>query len=328
MSRPVLTVAVERFPTRGAFTISRGAKHFVDVVTAKVTDGPWTGRGEGTPIYYRGETAEVAAQTLLNLGQEVAGGLTREELQTALPPGAARNALDAALWDLEAKRSGTFVWRRLGLPEPRPMLTAYTISTGEPEVMEAAARAASGRELLKVKLSGAGDEDRIRAVRTGAPDARLIVDANEAWGDQDVERLAAALVPYRVELIEQPVPAGEEARLEGVRSPIPLCADESIHDLETLDACLGRFDLINIKLDKAGGLTAALELTAAAKAAGIGIMTGCMLSTSLGVAPAFYVAMQGQYADLDGPILLDHDRENEMRFEGSDIYPPEPALWG
>lgn len=328
MSRPVLTVSVERFPTRGAFTISRGAKHFVDVVVAKVTDGPWTGRGEGTPIYYRGETAEGSAKLLLGLGEAVAGGMTREELQSTLPAGAARNALDAALWDLQAKRSGTPVWQRIGLPEPRPVLTAYTISTGEPEVMEAAARSARGRELLKVKLSGAGDEDRIRAVRMGAPDARLIADANEAWGEEDIEALAAALVPYRVELIEQPVPAGAEERLEKVSSPIPLCADESVHDLETLDACLGRFDLINIKLDKAGGLTAALELAAAAKAAGVGVMTGCMLSTSLGIAPAFYVAMQGQYADLDGPILLDRDRSGGMKFQGSDVYPPEPEFWG
>jgi L-alanine-DL-glutamate epimerase-like enolase superfamily enzyme len=220
------------------------------------------------------------------------------------------------------------VWRTIGLPKPQPLLTAYTISTGEPEVMEAAARKAANRELLKVKLAGEGDLERVDAVRRGAPHARLICDANEAWTGFDVAAMATELLPYRVELIEQPFPAGEDAQLDHVRSPIPLCADESLHDLESLDACLGRYDFINIKLDKSGGLTEALQLVEGARAAGIGIMTGCMLSTSLGIAPAFFAAMNGQYADLDGPLLLSKDRADPLRFSGSDVFPPERALWG
>ncbi|MBZ6378398.1 dipeptide epimerase [Pacificimonas flava] len=328
MSRQSLFVEIERFPTRGAFTISRGAKTHVDVVTVRVRRGAHEGRGEGTAIYYRGESAETAAQDILALHGAVADGLGQEELQTLLPAGAARSALDSALWDLEAKETGMRVWQRIGLPRPQPLLTAFTISSGEPEVMEAAARAASGRELLKVKLAGAGDEERIRAVRAGAPHARLICDANEAWEGRDIEAEAAALLPYRVELIEQPLPAGRDADLDHVDSPIPLCADESVHDLASLDACLGRYHYINVKLDKAGGLTEALRLIEAARAAGIGVMTGCMLSTSLGVAPAFFAAMQGQYADLDGPILLAKDREGGMRFDGSDVFPPTADLWG
>ena len=328
MSQPLLTVHIERFPVEGAFTISRGAKRHVDIVVAKIAAGKVQGRGEGTAIYYRGETAEGCAAQLIQMGEAVSAGLTRADLLTEMPAGAARNALDAALWDLEAKLTGRRVWQMLGLPRPQPLLTAYTISVGEPEVMEAAARKAAGRELLKVKLAGEGDEERIAAVRAGAPDARLIADANEAWGALDVEQMAAALLPYRVELIEQPLPAGRDAELGSVRSVIPLCADESLHDLESLDACLGRYRFINVKLDKAGGLTEALRLVEAARAAGLGVMTGCMLSTSLGIAPAFYAAMSGQFADLDGPLLLARDREHGLRFHGSDVWPPEADLWG
>jgi len=244
-----------------------------------------------------------------------------------MPPGAARNALDAALWDIEAKESGVPVWRTLGLPEPRPMLTAFTISLGEPGAMAAAASAVAGRELLKVKLSGEGVVERVAAVRAAAPDARLIVDANEAWGGLDIERLAAALADLDVELIEQPVPAGHDHLLDGVRSSVPLCADESVHDRASLDAVVGRYRFINIKLDKAGGLTEGHALAHAARARGIGVMTGCMLGTSLAIAPAFFVAMQGMYADLDGPLLI-ADRAGGMRFAGSDVWPPEPGLWG
>ena len=216
---------------------------------------------------------------------------------------------------------------RSACPEPRPQLTAYTISLGEPGAMEAAARAAAGRELLKLKLSGEGDIERVAAVRRGAPDARLIVDANEAWGGQDIERLAHRLAELRVELIEQPVPAGQDHLLDHVRSPVPLCADESVHDRSTLGSLIGRYAVINIKLDKAGGLTEAAALAHAAQLRGFGLMTGCMLSTSLGIAPAFMIAMQSQFADLDGPLLI-ADREDGMRFAGSDVWPPEAGLWG
>lgn len=327
MSTRRLTARIERFPVRGAFVIARGAKTFVDVVVAEITDGAVSGRGEGTPIYYRGESAESVLAQVESTAPLIAAGAARPDLLSAMPPGAARNAVDAALWDLEAKAADTAVWRTIGLPQPRPLLTAFTISLGEPGAMAAAASAAAHRELLKIKLSGEGDLDRVAAVRRGAPDARLIVDANEAWGGLDIERLAAAMADLQVELIEQPVPAGSDHLLDHVRSAVPFCADESIHDRASLDAVVGRYRFINIKLDKAGGLTEALALVHAAKQRGIGVMTGCMLSTSLGIAPAFFVAMQGMYADLDGPLLIE-DRAGGMRFDGSDVWPPDRALWG
>ncbi len=326
-----LSARVERFPVRGSFVIARGAKTHVDVAVAEVADAPHRGRGEATAIYYRGETAESVVAAILAQADAITAGARRADLLTLMPAGAARNALDAALWDLEAKQAGRRVWQLLGLPEPRPMLTAYTISLGEPGVMAAAAGLARGRELLKIKLGGDGgpdaDVERVAAVRRAAPDARLTVDANEAWGGHDVARIAAALVRHDVELIEQPVPAGQDALLDGVRSAVPLAADESCHDRATLDAIIGRYSRINIKLDKAGGLTEAHALVHAARARGIGVMTGCMLSTSLGIAPAFHVAMQGEYADLDGPLLIE-DRPGGLKFAHSDVWPPEPALWG
>jgi len=323
----ILNARIERFAVRGAFVIARGSKTHVDVVVAEVSNGPHTGRGEGTPIYYRGDDVDQALAAIVAQADAVAGGATRADLLTLMPAGAARNALDAALWDLEAKLSGVPVWQTLGLPRPQPMLTAYTISLGEPGAMEAAARAAKGRELLKLKLSDEGSVERVAAVRRGAPDARLIVDANEAWGGLDIERLAHALDDHRVELIEQPVAAGQDHLLDRVTSPIPLCADESCHDRSDLGSLIGRYRFANIKLDKAGGLTEAWALASAAKQRGLGLMTGCMLSTSLGIAAAFPVAMLSQFADLDGPLLIE-DRAGGMRFEGSDVWPPEREFWG
>ena len=328
---PILSAHVERFPVRGAFVIARGAKTHVDVVVAAVSHGSHTGRGEATAIYYRGETAETVVTAILAQADAIAAGASRADLLGLMPAGAARNALDAALWDLEAKQTGRRVWQMLGLPQPRPLLTAYTISLGDPATMAAAAALAKGRELLKIKLGGDGgpdaDIDRTAAVRRAAPDARLTVDANEAWGGTDIARTAAALALHGVELIEQPVPAGEDALLDGVRSSVLLAADESCHDRATLDAIIGRYSHINIKLDKAGGLTEAHALVHAARTRGLGVMTGCMLSTSLGIAPAFYVAMQGEYADLDGPLLIE-DRPGGLKFEHSDVWPPEAELWG
>lgn len=323
-----LSVRIERFATRHPFVIARGAKHHVDVVVVEVGEGGQVGRGEGTPLDYLGDTAEAAKAAILAQSDAVAAGATRADLLDCMRPGAARNALDCAFWDLEARQSGRRVWQILGLPEPKPMLTAFTISLGEPDAMEAAARAAQHRELLKVKLDGEGAIERLEAVRRGAPGARLIVDANASWAGQDVERLAYALFDLGVEFIEQPLPAGADAELSHVRSPVPLCADESCHDRASLDEVIGRYRMINIKLDKAGGLTEALALVHAARIRGLGIMTGCMLSTSLGVAPAFHLAMHASHADLDGPILLASDRPHGLRFEGSDIHPPRQDLWG
>lgn len=324
-----LTARIECWPVAGAFTIARGAKTDVDVVVAEIRDGGLTGRGEGTAIYYHGESAETVASAIAGVADAIREGAGREALPDLLPRGAARNAVDAALWDLEARRTGLPVWRLAGLREPRPLTTAFTISLAEPARMEADARRAAERfPLLKLKLAGKGDVARVAAVRRGAPAARLIVDANEAWTDRDVAGEAAALLPFGVELIEQPVKAGEDHLLDGIASPIPLCADESCQDRSDLPRCAGRYGAINIKLDKAGGLTEALALAAEARTAGFEIMVGCMLSTSLGVAPAFLVAQQAKWVDLDGPLLLACDREPAIDFQGGRIHPPPRELWG
>ena len=326
--RRALSARIERWDTARPFVIARGTKTFVDVVVAEIGEGGHRGRGEATAIYYRGESPESVLEGVRAMAGAIGDGATRADLLETMAPGAARNALDSALWDLEAKQAGRRVWSLAGLPAPAPMLTAYTISLGDPAAMAEQARAASGRELLKLKLGGEGDIERVSAVRAAAPDARLIADANEAWGGQDVERLCHALLAYRLELIEQPLPAGADADLAYVQSPIPLAADESLQSRAELGAIVGRYRFINLKLDKCGGLTEGLALIHAAHQRGLGLMTGCMLSTSLGIAPAFVAAMQGSFADLDGPLLLARDRNHGLRFHDSDVDPPEVALWG
>lgn len=317
-----ISASVERWPVAGAFIIARGAKTHVDVVVVEVSDSVHIGRGEATPIYYKGETAEGAVAAIETLNLEIC----RETLQSRLPAGAARNALDYAFWDLAAKQQGKHVWQVAGLPPPQPLATAMTVSLGTPEKMEADARAIAEQfATLKLKLSGDGDTERVAAVRKGAPGVRLIVDANESWTGRDVAAEAAALLPYSVELIEQPVKAGEDHLLDGVRSAIPLAADESCQDRGDLTRCKGRYAAINIKLDKAGGLTEALALKAEAEAMGFEIMVGCMLSTSLGLAPAFLVAQGAKWVDLDGAVLLARDRETRFGVEGGIITPP-PGL--
>lgn len=302
----------------GAFVISRGAKTHVDVVVAEVHDGVHSGRGEGTPIYYKGESAESCVAQI----QRVPHDIDRAMLQNILPPGAARNAVDCALWDLDAKRAGIPLWKLAGLAPPQPLETAMTVSLDRPERMEVAARALAARtSLLKIKLAGEGDLARVAAVRRGAPAARLIVDANEAWTGRDVAAEAAALLPFGVELIEQPVRAGQDHLLDGIASPIPLGADESLHDRTDLGRCRGRYQAINIKLDKAGGLTEALALKAEAQALGFRVMVGCMLSTSLGIAPAFLAAQGADWVDLDGALLLASDREEQLVLENGTLAP-------
>jgi len=317
-----ITARIERWLVAGAFIIARGTKTYVDVVVVEVNDGVHIGRGEATPIYYKGETAESAVAAIEALDLDI----DRETLQSRLPAGAARNALDYAFWDLAARQQGKPVWQLAGLPAPQPLATAMTVSLGTPEKMEADARALSAQfGLLKLKLSGEGDGERVAAVRRGAPTARLIVDANESWTGRDVAAEAASLLPYGVELIEQPVEAGEDHLLDGVHSPIPLAADESCQDRDDLARCKGRYAAINIKLDKAGGLTEALALKAEAVAMGFEIMVGCMLSTSLGLAPAFLVAQGAKWVDLDGALLLAKDRVDGFKVEGGVITPP-PTL--
>jgi L-Ala-D/L-Glu epimerase len=320
-----ISAIVERWPVAGQFIISRGAKTFVDVLVVAVSDGSHIGMGEGTAIYYNGESAERCLRQATEIIAELEpmnAHKARFAVQALLSAGAARNALDCALWDLQAKAAGVPMWQLAGLAsEPKPLQTAFTISLGDAETMEAdaAKAAARGFGLLKLKLTGEGDRERVAAVRKGAPDARLIVDANESWGGLDIEAEAAALAALGVEMIEQPVPVGQDALLDGIKSPLPFLADESCQSGADIELCARYYDGINIKLDKAGGLTEALAMAREAEARGLKLMVGCMLSTSLGIAPAFLVAQRAGWVDLDGPALLAQDREDGFRFEGGRI---------
>ncbi|MCT8972495.1 N-acetyl-D-Glu racemase DgcA [Microbaculum marinisediminis] len=323
-----LTVSVESWPIAGGFTISRGTKTEATVVVAEIRTGAHLGRGECVPYARYGETVEGIRNEIAGLADKVAHGLSREELATLLPAGAARNALDCALWDLEAKEKGRSVRELAGLSVPKPLVTAYTLSLGTPDAMREAARKAAHRQLLKVKLGGDGDAERIAAVREGAPNARVIVDANEGWSPADIETLLAACADAGVELVEQPLPADADEVLANIHRPITVCADESIHDRASLTGLSARYDAINIKLDKTGGLTEALALSKAARQDGIKVMVGCMLATSLAMAPAMLIAQDAEWVDLDGPLLLARDRQPGLRYEGSEVFPPEPGLWG
>jgi L-Ala-D/L-Glu epimerase len=327
-----ITAIVERWPVAGQFIISRGAKEHVDVLLVAVSDGRHCGMGEGTAIYYHGESAELCLMQVEGVIDQLADldvRAAREAVQKILHPGAARNALDCALWDLEAKAAGVPLWQLAGLAqEPMPLQTAFTISLGEPATMEAdaAAAAARGFSLLKLKLTGEGDRERVAAVRKGAPTARMIVDANESWAKDnqwtlDIAAEAAALAALGVEMIEQPVPVGQDVLLDGVKSPVPFLADESCQSLADLDLCARHYAGINIKLDKAGGLTEALVMAREAKGSGLKVMVGCMLSTSLGISPAFLAAQGADWIDLDGPALLAEDREDGFQFKDGMIAP-------
>ncbi|MGL5837458.1 MAG: dipeptide epimerase [Sphingorhabdus sp.] len=322
-----ISAMVERWSVAGRFVISRGAKDHVDVLVAAASHNGQTGLGEGTAIYYHGERAEsclTQIEKLIETLEPMQPREAREAIQTLLPPGAARNALDCALWDLEAQLAGLPLWQLAGLTTaPKALQTAFTISLGDPDTMEtqAAKAAARGFGLLKLKLTGEGDRDRVAAVRKGAPKARLIVDANESWGQLDIEAEAAALAALGVEMIEQPVPVGQDSLLAGLKLPVPILADESCQSSTDIDLCTRYYDGINIKLDKAGGLTEALAMAHEAEKRGLKQMLGCMLSTSLGIAPAFLVAQGAQWVDLDGPALLAEDREQGFRFADGMVAP-------
>jgi L-Ala-D/L-Glu epimerase / N-acetyl-D-glutamate racemase len=323
-----LALALERWPIAGSFTIARGARSETIVVVAQLSDGEHIGRGEGVPSARYGETADGVVAALEAMRGALARGLDRLDLQRAMPAGAARNALDCAFWDLEAKRSGQPVHALAGLAPPRPLTTAYTLSLGTPEEMAGAAARAADRALLKVKLGGDGDPARIRAVRLAAPRAELIVDANEAWRPEHLAENVAACAQAGVTLIEQPLPVGQDDALASAPRPIPVCADESVHDRASLARLQGKYDAVNIKLDKTGGLTEALALKAEAEGRELAIMVGCMVGTSLGMAPALLVAQGARVVDLDGPLLLAKDRADGLRYEASRVYPASPALWG
>jgi len=327
MSR-TLAVRRETFPIRGTFRISRGAKTEAEVVVAELREGTAIGRGECVPYARYGETVDGVVAALEGLKASVARGLDRAALQTLLPPGAARNALDCALWDLEAKRSATPAWRLAGLDPPKPVATLFTIGLDEPEAMGMAAAAARDRPLLKLKLGAGRVLERVRAVRAGAPTARLVVDFNEAADLDELRAAGPEMAALGIELIEQPLPAGKDAILAGLEFPIPLGADESVHDSADLTRMLAAYQTVNIKLDKTGGLTEALAMKGRAERAGFAIMVGCMVASSLAMAPALLLAQNARYVDLDGPLLLARDRTPGLRYEGASIHPPEPALWG
>jgi L-alanine-DL-glutamate epimerase-like enolase superfamily enzyme len=325
---PMLSARIERWPIAGAFTISRGAKTEAVTVVAEVSRGGLMGRGECVPYPRYGETPEATLAVLQAMQEAVSGGLDRQALQAAMPPGAARNALDCALTDLEAKAAGKRAWDLLGRPVPQPCITAYTISLGTPETMAAATARAAHRPLLKIKLGGDGDGMRITAVRAAAPRSELIVDANEAWTADNLEQNLAACAAAGVTLVEQPLPAGKDQALARIRRPLAVCADESVHDRASLDGLRERYDAVNIKLDKTGGCTEALAMADAARALGFEIMVGCMVATSLAMAPAMLLTPLARFVDLDGPLLLARDRDGGLRYDGSLVYPPEAALWG
>jgi len=328
VGRLKLAVSVERFPIRGGFTISRGSKHEAVVVVASIADGRLTGRGECVPYARYDESIEAVVTAIEACTSAVGNGLTRAKLQSLLPPGAARNALDCALWDLEAKRSGKRVAELAGLAPLHPVTTAFTLSLGSPEAMAAKAGEACHYPLLKLKLGGDGDKGRLRAVREAVPQARLIVDANEAWQPHDAESLLAAAATEGIELVEQPLAAGCDELLAQIERPVPVCADESVHDSASLEALSSRYDAVNIKLDKTGGLTEALLVAKRARELGLKIMVGSMVSTSLSMAPALLVAQVADWVDLDGPLLLARDRVPGLLYEGARVFPPRPELWG
>ncbi|KFX14177.1 L-Ala-D/L-Glu epimerase [Pectobacterium parvum] len=318
----------ESWPIEGAFTISRGSKRQADVVVVALQSGNVTGYGECVPYSRYSESLDSVMAQVASLHSDVRNGLDRETLQTILPAGAARNALDCAFWDLECKQYQQRIWQRLDLPSPTPLETAYTLSLDTPDRMRHAAMHHASRPLLKLKLADADDLARVAAVREGAPSTRLIVDANEGWDAERYLTLVPELAALSVTMIEQPFPAGKDDVLADLPRPIPVCADESCHDSQSLTALVGRYDMINIKLDKTGGLTEALRLRKHALEQGLKIMVGCMVSTSLSMAPAFIVAQGAAVVDLDGPLLLQRDRTNGLYYNGSEILPPNALLWG
>ncbi|MDO6730082.1 dipeptide epimerase [Marinovum sp. 2_MG-2023] len=320
----MIDIQRDSFPLAEVFTISRGSRTVAEVLTVSVTRAGVTGRGECVPYARYGETLESVAAQVSGLPQ----GITREDLQAALPPGAARNAVDCALWDLAAKQAGRRVWDLAGLAAPGPEVTAFTLSLDEPEKMRAQAEKHQARPILKIKLGTPDDMPRLEAVRAGAPKSRIIIDANEGWSAEVYAELAPHLLRLGVDLVEQPLPAAADDALLGMERPVPVCADESCHDRASLAGLHGKYDIVNIKLDKTGGLTEALALRDTARAAGFGVMVGCMVGSSLAMAPATLVAQGAAFTDLDGPLLLAEDRDHPLNFDAAGVHPPEPALWG
>ena len=322
-----LEATIETFPIAGLFTISRGSKTTADVVTCTITADRFTGRGECVPYKRYGETLDGVVAEIEAARQAICDGADRSALQTLMNPGAARNAVDCALWDLEARQSTTSVASLLDVA-PLPITTAFTLSLGEPASMATEAAKNAHRPLLKVKLGTPDDESRMRAVRDAAPQSAIIVDANEGWTDENLERHLEIALENGIALIEQPLPAGKDQLLARIDRRVPICADESVHSTADLASLRDLYDAVNIKLDKTGGLTEALRMKAEARRLGFQVMVGCMVGTSLAMAPAVLLAQDVEYADLDGPLLLARDRQPGLRYEGSIAYPPTAELWG
>ena len=329
-----LEITREAFPIAGNFVISgRGDdKPWVRteawVLTVSIERDGITGRGECTPYPRYNETLESSEAEIRAIETQLASGLDRQGLLTAMRAGAARNAVDCALWDWEAKATGKRVWQLADLPEPRPVTTAFTLSLGDPDQMREKARENAHRPLLKVKLGGTGDIERLKAVRDGAPKTRIIIDANEGWTTETYAEMARILPALGVAMVEQPLPAADDGALADIDRPLPVCADESCHTTGSLPGLTGKYDMVNIKLDKTGGLTEALALRDAARTAGYGIMVGCMMGSSLAMAPAVLVAQGAEVVDLDGPLLLAEDREVPLVYDSAGAHPPERDLWG
>lgn len=318
----------EHWPLAAPFRISRGVKTAADVVAVEIGHEGEIGHGEAVPYARYGETLDSVLAQIESVADGVRGGMTRGDLLAALPPGAARNALDCALWDLEAKLCGRSVAELLHEPEPQPMTIALTVSLDEPEAMGAAAAAMTGAPVIKVKVDAIAPEACLRAVRTAAPDAQLIVDPNEGWSFELLRDIQPVLQELNVALIEQPLPADEDHQLAGFSPAIPICADESCHVAADLDELAGRYQVVNIKLDKTGGLTEALGLLAAARERGFGVMVGCMVSSSRSIAPALLLAAHADFIDLDGPLWLKADHPGGVTLKDGMLYPPAQGFWG
>ncbi|MEM1299628.1 MAG: N-acetyl-D-Glu racemase DgcA [Pseudomonadota bacterium] len=324
-----LRVREDVFPIAGGFTISRGTRTESRVVTVELERDGVRGWAECYPYARYNETVESVIAEIQGQAGALAEGMDRIALQDTMRPGAARNGLDCAFWDWEAKSAGETAWELAGLAEPTPVITAFTLSLEDPDVMRDKARANAHRPLLKIKLGGSGDIERLRAVREGAPDAKIIVDANEGWDASTYAEIAPVVLELGVAMVEQPLPTSDDGPLAGMDRPLPVCADEACHDRASLPAIAGKYDMINIKLDKTGGLTEALALKAAAEAEGLKIMVGCMIGSSLGMAPAVLVAQGCEVVDLDGPLLLAEDRANGLTYDAAGVvHPPAANLWG
>ena len=327
MGKRILEIKVVSSPLKAAFTISRGAKTSAETVLVSLSDGPARGRGESVPYARYGETVEGVMASIEAIRPEIESGIGRDELARLLPAGAARCAVDCAMWDLEAKLAGKPVWQLAGLPEPGPIETAVTVSLDTPEAMAAAAKKTPGR-LLKLKLGGPDDLARIEAVHAARPEARLIVDANEGLAADQLPAIANAAAQLGVVMIEQPFPAGEDGGLMRRPGPVAICADESAHTSAELQDLARRYDAVNVKLDKTGGLTEALAMVRAARECGLGVMVGCMVAGSISMAPAVLLAGLADAADVDGPLWLKEDVPHGLTFAGGTVSPPEPDLWG